>query len=1263
MRFVPGVAANTTSGTGEWWTIQATSTFSSLGDWGTTVDGTAYSSLDGIGVLDSNVGSFGGSAVGVGADGIAGTADDAVLAAFKRHELEIVGAASANQILGFTGAENTLANLAIRKSSGATSFALVQATGDAFTMHDVQVGTSADGSLHASASVSDSMVSVQSDNAALIHNYYGLQPSNQVAVLQVTGSNVQISQSEFNVTNGSGVLASGSNIEITESLFANSSSWAIETHFSAAANNARIQNNTMVNTAGIFLDAGVANFEISNNHIYDNAAGVLISGSRGGVVAATDVVLSKNSNHDNMGLGVDNADTSTNDGLLDAGHANQGIDRPVISAANLVAGNLVLSGYVGSAAGQGSFANARVEFFAADVAGQGQTYLGFLTTDANGNFAGSLSGSGLTHADEITATATLVNVGSSEFAANFGANVAPTDITPNGFVVAENIDTSAGHVLGTLATTDDDPNDAFTYTIAGGPDAGKFSIDGDRLVLTDGILDYETKSGYNVTVRTTDAGGLTYDRVVNVTVTDVNEAPHDLTATGMDIIENLGNGQLVGTVTASDVDAGDTASYELTDDAQGRFFIDSSGNVRVLDSNRLDYESQVSHDITVKVTDAAGATFSKIFSITLNDADEFDVSVPTDADAAADAVSENCVVGTSVGVTAHAFDADATNNSVTYSLTDDSAGLFQIDATTGVVSTAAHINREIHGSNRSITVKASSADGSSEVYTFHIAIGDVDEFDVSLPTDSDTAADEVSENSAIGASVGITAQAFDQDATNNAISYSLIDDSDGLFQIDATTGVVTTAAQINRESHGPSRTITVQVASADGSTQVQTFQIAVNDVNEFTISLPTDSDSGVNFVDENSAPGSLVGITAYSIDHDATDNSVFYTLDNSDGGRFAIDGSTGQVRLVGALDYETDGPFRTIRIRATSSDGSIAAANFVVQVGNVNEAPIARSEVYSTSSVEDLIVSAPGVASNDYDPDGDATSVVLVAGPASGLATLSSGGSFRYRPQPGFVGDVTLQYYVTDGMLSSAVQTIVIHVTMPNNVPLTTGASSGSSGHTGGAATGGTSSTGSTAGSAAAGGNSATGELLGHSLAGIVPDQFSAEHAALTNVNEDSNVVAIDMLPVRSLKSMELSVFEITDVGNLQSFEISRGLHEQELTRLKLPELERLMLTQAYSSQLPNSISDRQHDQELVDSTFVHVDPLIATALGTGAVIWLVHAGQLAAALLSTASAWVQLDPLTVIQGAAEHGRLLGKEEACEEIMFEAAKIERTDDR
>ena len=62
-------------------------------------------------------------------------------------------------------------------------------------------------------------------------------------------------------------------------------------------------------------------------------------------------------------------------------------------------------------------------------------------------------------------------------------------------------------------------------------------------------------------------------------------------------------------------------TFNLTDDAGGRFAIDSStGEITVADGTLLDYETNTSHNVTVEVTDAAGNTYSEAMSVTVDDA-------------------------------------------------------------------------------------------------------------------------------------------------------------------------------------------------------------------------------------------------------------------------------------------------------------------------------------------------------------------------------------------------------------------------------------------------------------------------------------------------------------------------------------------------------------------------------------------------------------------------------------------------------------------
>ncbi|MFN6205762.1 MAG: cadherin repeat domain-containing protein, partial [Planctomycetota bacterium] len=139
---------------------------------------------------------------------------------------------------------------------------------------------------------------------------------------------------------------------------------------------------------------------------------------------------------------------------------------------------------------------------------------------------------------------------------------------------------------------------------------------------------------------------------------------------------------------------------------------------------------------------------------------------------------ENTANGTAVGITASASDADATTNTITYTLDNNAVGRFAINSSTGVVTVAnsSLLNYEV-ATSHSITVRATSADGSWSTQSFTISLTDVDEFDVGPVTDTNAAANSLAENSANGIAVGITAAASDADATNNIITYSLDDTS------------------------------------------------------------------------------------------------------------------------------------------------------------------------------------------------------------------------------------------------------------------------------------------------------------------------------------------------------------------------------------------------------------------------------------------------------------------------------------------------------
>jgi len=98
-------------------------------------------------------------------------------------------------------------------------------------------------------------------------------------------------------------------------------------------------------------------------------------------------------------------------------------------------------------------------------------------------------------------------------------------------------------------------------------------------------------------------------------------------------------------------------------------------------------------------------------------------------------------------------------------------------------------------------------------------------------TDADADANEVLENAVPGTTVGITASATDPNGETVTYSFSngLQTTNDGLFSIDANSGVITVAGALDYETN-ISHQVTVRATSTDTSTSQQAFTINVLDV-------------------------------------------------------------------------------------------------------------------------------------------------------------------------------------------------------------------------------------------------------------------------------------------------------------------------------------------------------------------------------------------------------------------------------------------------
>ena len=200
------------------------------------------------------------------------------------------------------------------------------------------------------------------------------------------------------------------------------------------------------------------------------------------------------------------------------------------------------------------------------------------------------------------------------------ANMAPTGIGLSNTSVNQSAGTNS--VVGTLTTTDPDPGDTHTYSLVSGvggcngADNGAFNISSDTLRANDaGAMDADD---YAICIRTTDQGGLSYEKGFTISVIDdvppvfQNSTPtvSGTTATGTDLTVRLNEtGTAYYVVVPGGADAPSAAQVRAGQNASGGTPV-TSGTVAITTAG-TDFSTAISgleyhtaYDIHVVAEDA-----------------------------------------------------------------------------------------------------------------------------------------------------------------------------------------------------------------------------------------------------------------------------------------------------------------------------------------------------------------------------------------------------------------------------------------------------------------------------------------------------------------------------------------------------------------------------------------------------------------------------------------------------------------------------------
>lgn len=105
-----------------------------------------------------------------------------------------------------------------------------------------------------------------------------------------------------------------------------------------------------------------------------------------------------------------------------------------------------------------------------------------------------------------------------------------------------------------------------------------------------------------------------------------NQAPTNITLSANTVAEDAAVGTVIGTLTATDPNGGDTHTFSIVADPDSKFQID--GNALEVGA-ALDYETDTSHSVTIRATDNGNPAlyFDKQFTINVTDVSEVNVAV------------------------------------------------------------------------------------------------------------------------------------------------------------------------------------------------------------------------------------------------------------------------------------------------------------------------------------------------------------------------------------------------------------------------------------------------------------------------------------------------------------------------------------------------------------------------------------------------------------------------------------------------------------
>ena len=549
------------------------------------------------------------------------------------------------------------------------------------------------------------------------------------------------------------------------------------------------------------------------------------------------------------------------------------------------------------------------------------------------------------------------------------------------------------------------------FSITAGNVGNAFTIDqSSGLIEVASALDFETLDGYTLTVQADSAGSTMVSGTAEVTINvlDVNENPFFVTLCATEngcvfsTLEDVAIGTEVGGAEANDPDLDTVANGMLSYSLSGEsipFEVDSSGRIRTVEL--LDRETSASFTFLLVARDGGSPALSVQTAVRVDITDVNDVTPFFITGPSLLSVEENSRDGLVITQYVAADNDTGSNAEIAYSLSSAQSPLpFEIGPLSGALTVSGPIDHETV-TQYTVTVTASNPDGvSSSVPTDIIVIDLNDNTPVFMPA---SYSPMVVEHRPTGMIIE-TVMATDADSgSNGVVRFSITSgNSDGSFSIDEISGEIEIAADIDREMVS---SFTLMVRARDlgipARSSFATVEITVIDSNDNAPQFDPDT-YAFGIREDIAPPFSIVTVFAFDLDEVGNPNSeiVYSIASGNTGNTFTISGTTGEIQLVQALDFETQARFDLTIEAADQGNPSLSdTATVIIDVLNVNEDPpdLSGDQVVSISEsapmgseVARFTATDPDLGSVTFDIlTGNEAGIFVLDGSVAGLAVIN----------------------------------------------------------------------------------------------------------------------------------------------------------------------------------------------------------------------------------------------------------------------------------